>query len=64
MVESRKWRVDFSIFEAVILTKVGIQFRKTGFRVKPGMTSKTNGLLTQYTMSCDRGLPKYLDAKK
>ena len=36
-------------YEAVIPAKAGIQFRKTGFRVKPGMTIKVKGLLTQYT---------------
>jgi len=34
--------------EAVIPAKAGIQFRNTGFRVKPGMTIKVKGLLTQY----------------
>jgi hypothetical protein len=35
--------------EAVIPAKAGIQLRNTGFRVKPGMTIKVKGLLTQYT---------------
>ena len=35
--------------EAVIPAKAGIQFRNTGFRVKPGMTIKVKGLLTHYT---------------
>ena len=34
--------------EAVIPAKAGIQVRNTGFRVKPGMTIKVKGLLTQY----------------
>ena len=34
--------------EAVIPAKAGIQFRNTGFRVKPGMTIKVKGLLAQY----------------
>jgi hypothetical protein len=29
--------------EAVIPVKAGIQFRKTGFRVKPGMTANVKG---------------------
>ena len=35
--------------EAVIPAKAGIQFKNTGFRVKPGMTIKVKELLTQYT---------------
>jgi hypothetical protein len=35
--------------EAVIPAEAGIQFRNVGFRVKPGMTIKVKGLLTQYT---------------
>jgi hypothetical protein len=35
--------------EAVIPAKAGIQIENTGFRVKPGMTIKVKGLLTQYT---------------
>jgi hypothetical protein len=35
--------------EAVIPAKAGIQIENTGFRVKPGMTIKAKGLLTQYT---------------
>ena len=35
--------------EAVIPAKAGIQPRNTGFRVKPGMTIKGNGLLTRHT---------------
>ena len=34
--------------EAVIPAKAGIQIENTGFRVKPGMTIKVKGLLTQY----------------
>jgi hypothetical protein len=34
--------------KAVIPAKAGIQLRNTGFRVKPGMTIKVKGLLTQY----------------
>jgi hypothetical protein len=30
--------------KGVIPTKVGIQIKKTGFRVKPGMTIKVKGL--------------------
>ena len=41
----------YIISEAVIPAKAGIQFRNTGFRVKPGMTNKVKGLLTQYTTS-------------
>jgi hypothetical protein len=39
----------YIISEAVIPAKAGIQFRNAGFRVKPGMTNKVKGLLTQYT---------------
>ena len=35
--------------EAVIPAEAGIQIENTGFRVKPGMTIKVKGLLTQYT---------------
>ena len=35
--------------DAVIPAKAGIQIENTGFRVKPGMTIKVKGLLTQYT---------------
>jgi len=35
--------------EAVIPAKAGIQIENNGFRVKPGMTIKVKGLLTQYT---------------
>ena len=35
--------------EAVIPAKAGIQLGNTGFRVKPGMTIKVKGLLTQHT---------------
>ena len=35
--------------EAVIPAKAGIQFKNTGFRVKPGMTIKGKELLTQFT---------------
>jgi hypothetical protein len=35
--------------EAVIPAKAGIQPGNTGFRVKPGMTIKVKGLLTQDT---------------
>ena len=35
--------------EPVIPAEAGIQLRNTGFRVKPGMTIKVKGLLTQYT---------------
>ena len=35
--------------ETVIPAKAGIQIENTGFRVKPGMTIKVKGLLTQYT---------------
>ena len=35
--------------EAVIPAKAGIQLRKIGFRVKPGMTIKVKGLMTHYT---------------
>ena len=34
--------------EDVIPAKAGIQIENTGFRVKPGMTIKVKGLLTQY----------------
>ena len=34
--------------ESVIPAKAGIQIENTGFRVKPGMTIKTKGLLMQY----------------
>jgi hypothetical protein len=37
--------------EAVIPAKAEIQPGNTGFRVKPGMTIKVKGLLTQYTSS-------------
>ncbi len=36
-------------FEGVIPAKAGIQLKKTGFRVKPGMTIKVKGLSTHYT---------------
>jgi len=39
--------------DAVILAKAGIQFRNTGFRVKPGMTIRAKRLLTQYTIIGD-----------
>ena len=32
-----------------ISAKAGIQIENNGFRVKPGMTIKVKGLLTQYT---------------
>ena len=35
--------------EAVIPAKAGIQIENNGFRVKPGMTIKVKGFLTQYT---------------
>ena len=35
--------------EAVIPAKAGIQFKDTGFRVKPGMSIKVKELLTQYS---------------
>jgi hypothetical protein len=35
--------------EAVIPAKAGIQFKNTGFQVKPGMTIKVKELLTQYS---------------
>jgi len=38
----------YIISKAVIPAKAGIQFRNTGFRVKPGMTNKVKRLLTQY----------------
>ena len=38
----------YIILGAVIPAKAGIQFRNTGFRVKPGMTKKVKGLLTHY----------------
>ena len=41
--------------EAVIPAKAGIQLRNTGFRVKPGMTIKAKGLLTQYTIQGEHG---------
>ena len=41
--------------EAVIPAKAGIQFINTGFRVKPGMTIKANGLLTVYTLCHAKG---------
>ncbi len=37
--------------EAVIPAKAGIQIENTGFRVKPGMTIKAKGLLTQYAIA-------------
>ena len=40
-----------SSHQAVIPSKGGIQFRNPGFRVKPGMTIKLWGRLTQYTRS-------------
>jgi len=39
----------YVISEAVIPVKAGIEFRNNGFRVKPVMTNKVKGLLTQYT---------------
>jgi hypothetical protein len=38
----------YIISEVVIPAKAGIQFKNTGFRVKPGMTNKVKGLLTHY----------------
>jgi len=35
--------------KAVIPAKAGIQFKNTGFRVKPGMTNKGKRFLTHYT---------------
>ncbi len=35
--------------EAVIPAKAGIQFRNTGFRVKPGMTNMGKTFLNHYT---------------
>jgi hypothetical protein len=35
--------------EVVIPAKAGIQLRKTGFRVKPGMTNKEKEFMTHYT---------------
>jgi len=35
--------------EAVIPAKAGIQLRKTGFRVKPGMTNKGKGVQALHT---------------
>jgi hypothetical protein len=35
--------------ESVIPAKAGIQSGKTGFRVKPGMTTGVKGLMTHYT---------------
>jgi len=35
--------------EDVIPAQAGIQIENTGFPVKPGMTIKVKGLLTQYT---------------
>ena len=40
--------------EAVIPAKAGIQIENTGFRVKPGITTKVKGLLTQYTSVVSR----------
>ncbi len=40
-------------FEAVIPAKAGIQFGKTGFRVKPGMTINGKGFMTHYTSETD-----------
>ena len=37
----------YIISKAVIPAKAGIQFRNTGFRVKPGMTNKVKILLMQ-----------------
>jgi hypothetical protein len=31
--------------KGIIPAKAGIQLKNTGFRVKPGMTDKTNGFL-------------------
>ena len=42
--------------ETVIPAKAGIQLTNTGFRVKPGMTIKVKGLLTQYTKKKRLGL--------
>jgi hypothetical protein len=36
--------------EGVIPAKAGIQFINTGFRVKPGMTSKGKGFTMHHTM--------------
>jgi hypothetical protein len=35
--------------EVVIPAKAGIQLRKTGFRVQPGMTSEEKQFMTRYT---------------
>jgi hypothetical protein len=37
--------------KAVIPAKAGIQLRKTGFRVKPGMTIEVKRLMEHYTRS-------------
>ena len=41
----------YVISQAVIPAKAGIQLRNTGFRVKPGMTSKVKRLMTRQTIS-------------
>ena len=41
--------------ETVIPAKAGIQPQNTGFRVRPGMTIKVKGFLTQYIRTLDRG---------
>ena len=38
----------YIIARAVIPAKAGIQFRNTGFRVKPGMKSRVKEFLTHY----------------
>jgi|GEM_PF-6402343 len=37
-------------FRTVIPAKAGIQFKNSGFRVRPGMTNKVKGFLTHRTI--------------
>jgi hypothetical protein len=37
---------------SVIATKEEIWFKNTGFRVKPGMTSKVKALIIHWTTEC------------
>jgi hypothetical protein len=39
---------ELLMFRAVIPSNAGVQFKNTGFRVKPGMTIKVKRLLTEY----------------
>ena len=48
MISVVRPRLLYISSEAVIPAKAGTQLRNTGFRVKPGMTNKVKGFLTQY----------------